>query len=176
MFTRVIKGHKAMKSMKKYVHSCPSHQPKHVCSNFCVHQPKVYCKCHRRPQYFQGFRRKQCHTYGLNPSQQRAANCIARNLNMQLASNGSDLSSSPLSHQSHHLAYDALVSDIEPSHQESLSTVLQSPQQFQASLPRDSSFLIIWDSGASISISPDVKDFVGPLQSPAISTRICGIS
>ena len=42
-------------------------------------------------------------------------------------------------------------------------------------MKKESTFSIIWDSGASISISPNKDDFVGPMSSPGIGTRLKGI-
>ena len=39
-------------------------------------------------------------------------------------------------------------------------------------MKRESTFSIIWDSGASISISPNKDDFVGSMSSPGIGTRL----
>jgi hypothetical protein len=52
---------------------------------------------------------------------------------------------------------------------------LQAPAKFRNALKKESTFSIIWDSGASISISPNKDDFVGPLTSPGIGTRLKGI-
>jgi hypothetical protein len=53
--------------------------------------------------------------------------------------------------------------------------VMQAPARFRNALRKESCFSIIWDSGASISISPDKDDFVGPLTSPGIGTKLKGI-
>jgi transposase InsO family protein len=52
---------------------------------------------------------------------------------------------------------------------------LQAPAKFRNALKKESTFSIIWDSGASISISPNKEDFVGPMTSPGIGTRLKGI-
>ena len=43
---------------------------------------------------------------------------------------------------------------------------LQAPAKFRNAMKKESTFSIIWDSGASISISPNKDDFVGPMSSP----------
>jgi hypothetical protein len=53
--------------------------------------------------------------------------------------------------------------------------VLQAPARFCNALKKESTFSVIWDSGASISISPDRDDFVGPMSSACIGTRLKGI-
>ena len=57
-----------------------------------------------------------------------------------------------------------------------LRVALQSPAQFRMNLPNKLTFPIIWDSGASISISPDKKDFVGPFKDLSIVTRLQGLA
>jgi hypothetical protein len=52
---------------------------------------------------------------------------------------------------------------------------LQAPEKFRNSMNKESTFSIIWDSGASISISPNKNDFVGPITSPGLGTRLKGI-
>jgi hypothetical protein len=52
---------------------------------------------------------------------------------------------------------------------------LQAPVKFRHSMNKESTFLIILDSGASIAISPNKDDFVGPMSSPGIGTRLKGI-
>ena len=56
-----------------------------------------------------------------------------------------------------------------------LRVALQSSAQFRMSLPKESTFPIIWDSGASISISPNKKDFVGPFKEVNIMTKLQGL-
>ena len=56
-----------------------------------------------------------------------------------------------------------------------LHIAMQAPGRFRGSLP-SSTFSVIWDSGASISISPDKNDFVGPLESPGAITQLKGIA
>ena len=51
-----------------------------------------------------------------------------------------------------------------------LCAALQSPQTFRHALPKESSYSIIWDSGASTSISPSCNDFVGPIK-PVLCDR-----
>jgi hypothetical protein len=53
---------------------------------------------------------------------------------------------------------------------------LQSSDRFRESLPKTSMFPVIWNSGASISITPDRKDFVGPINTPGHITQLQGIA
>jgi hypothetical protein len=52
---------------------------------------------------------------------------------------------------------------------------LQAPAKFRNAMKKESTFSIIWDSGASISISPNKGDFVGPVTTAGIGTRLKGI-
>jgi hypothetical protein len=52
---------------------------------------------------------------------------------------------------------------------------LQAPAKFRNAMKKESTFLVIWDSGASISISPNKDDFIGTMDSPGIGTRLKGI-
>jgi hypothetical protein len=56
-----------------------------------------------------------------------------------------------------------------------LRMALQAPGRFRDSLP-SSTYSVIWDSGASVSISPDKNIFVGPLKSPGAITQLKGIA
>ena len=53
---------------------------------------------------------------------------------------------------------------------------LLSPSQFCSALPNESTFLVIWDLGASISVSHDKYDFVGPLKKPGFTMQLKGIA
>jgi hypothetical protein len=53
---------------------------------------------------------------------------------------------------------------------------LQAPAKFRNAMKKELTFSIIWDSGASISILPNKEDFVGPMTSPGIGTRLKGIA
>jgi hypothetical protein len=46
-----------------------------------------------------------------------------------------------------------------PAH---LCMALQAPAHFRNSMSKESTFPVIWDSGASLSVSPTKDDFVGP--------------
>jgi hypothetical protein len=52
---------------------------------------------------------------------------------------------------------------------------LQAPAKFRNSMKKESTFSVIWDSWASISISPNKYDFVGTMDPPGIGTRLRGI-
>ena len=49
------------------------------------------------------------------------------------------------------------------------------PSETQAILGKDKHYPVIWDSGASICISPTHSDFVGPLSKPTMNHRLQGI-
>jgi hypothetical protein len=51
---------------------------------------------------------------------------------------------------------------------------LQAPAKFRNAMKKESTFSLIWDSGASISISPNKDDFVGTMDPPGIDTRLKG--
>ena len=53
---------------------------------------------------------------------------------------------------------------------------LLSPSQFHSALPNESTFLVIWDMGASISVSHDKCNFVGPLKKPGFARQLKGIT
>jgi len=57
-----------------------------------------------------------------------------------------------------------------------LRAALQSPHRFRDATVKSSTYQVIWDSGASISISPDRQDFVGPLVKPSVRQRLQGIA
>jgi hypothetical protein len=43
-------------------------------------------------------------------------------------------------------------------------------------MPPDSTFLVFWDSGASVTISPDKHDFVGPISRPSTIAQLNSIA
>ena len=51
-----------------------------------------------------------------------------------------------------------------------------SPMHLQKSMTKCSTFTVIWDSRASICISPDRQDFAGPLERPSIVTTLQGLT
>ena len=53
---------------------------------------------------------------------------------------------------------------------------LLAPSRFRSVIPSDSAFPVIWDSGASVTISPDKNDFVGPIARPSTITQLNGIA
>ena len=57
-----------------------------------------------------------------------------------------------------------------------LRMALQAPAKFRSSLPKNASYPIIWDSGASLSISPNKKDFVGPYTKATTALRVKGLA
>jgi hypothetical protein len=56
-----------------------------------------------------------------------------------------------------------------------LNTTLLAPSKSRTALGKCATFLVIWDSGASISLSPDRQDFVGPLNEPGTGLRLQGL-
>jgi hypothetical protein len=57
-----------------------------------------------------------------------------------------------------------------------LCMALQAPVKFCNSMKKESTYQLIWDSGASISISFDRSDFVGPMESAGFCTKLKGIA
>jgi hypothetical protein len=57
-----------------------------------------------------------------------------------------------------------------------LRMALQHPSAFRAALPKEETFSVIWDSGASACITFDKEDFVGPFKPPSTITYLKGIS
>ena len=58
----------------------------------------------------------------------------------------------------------------------SLRASLQDVRRFRESLPKGSTFQVIWDSGATISISHDRNDFVGEFETTGIMGRLQGLA
>jgi hypothetical protein len=52
---------------------------------------------------------------------------------------------------------------------------LQAPARFRNAMQKESTFSVIWDSGASISISSNRDDFVGPMTSAGMGIHLKGI-
>ena len=56
--------------------------------------------------------------------------------------------------------------------QQALRAALQDPSKLRSSMPSHASYPIIWDSGASVCITNDEKDFVGPIRSlPSLQVK-----
>lgn len=55
-------------------------------------------------------------------------------------------------------------------------TVLQAPEKLRNFMGKDSSFNVIWDSGASHSISPNLGDFTGKLNPTGVIKRLSGLA
>ena len=53
---------------------------------------------------------------------------------------------------------------------------LHAPSRFRSSMSNNAVFPVIWDSGASVTISPDKSDFVGSIVSPSTITQLKGIA
>ena len=58
----------------------------------------------------------------------------------------------------------------------SMRVALQAPSRFRSTLKSDSTFSVIWDSGASVTITPNTDDFDGPLLKPDTITQVKGIA
>ena len=58
----------------------------------------------------------------------------------------------------------------------SMRAVLQAPSRFRSTLKADSTFAVIWDSGASVTITPNKDDFDGPILKPSTITQLKGIA
>jgi hypothetical protein len=62
-------------------------------------------------------------------------------------------------------------------HSTPLRMALQAPARMREALePKANTSPIIWDSGASISITPDLSDFEGPVSPPGTATQLKGIA
>lgn len=57
-----------------------------------------------------------------------------------------------------------------------LHQALLSPARLREAMPPSATFSVIWDSGASCSISPDKADFVGPIRSTGMHARLDGLA
>jgi hypothetical protein len=57
-----------------------------------------------------------------------------------------------------------------------LRMALQSTDRFRESLPKTTEFPVIWDFSASMSITLDHKDFVGPINTPGPITQLQDIT
>jgi hypothetical protein len=57
-----------------------------------------------------------------------------------------------------------------------LRMALQAPVKFCNSMKKESTYQLIWDSGASISILFDRSDFVGPMESVGFGNKLKGIA
>ncbi len=63
------------------------------------------------------------------------------------------------------LSYDALV-----------TTALKQPQVMNVQMKKEDTFSVIWDSGASQSISFDKNDFVGPIKTVPLGSKLSGMA
>ena len=84
----------------------------------------------------------------------------------------------------HHLAFDVEISHaagdkadtpLSIAKKWALRVTSSAPDKFRRSIPATDSFDIIWDSGASCSITFSKDDFVGELESVDKLTRLCGV-
>jgi hypothetical protein len=67
-----------------------------------------------------------------------------------------------------------LVSELHKS--KALQQALQHPQKFRSEMPPDSVFQVIWDSGASITISHEKADFHNTLKPFTSKMKLKGVS
>ena len=65
---------------------------------------------------------------------------------------------------------------VNPSNPATLRMALQAPTRFRSSMPKESSFPVIWDSGASLSVAPHRSDFVGTYSKPPITLKLKGLA
>jgi hypothetical protein len=61
-----------------------------------------------------------------------------------------------------------------PSH--ALRAAIQSPHQFENSVPDHASFDVCWDAGASLTVTPDKRDFVDQVRRPSIAVHLKGVA
>jgi hypothetical protein len=66
--------------------------------------------------------------------------------------------------------------DVADANAAALRMALQAPAKFCNSMKKESTYLLIWDSGASISISFDKSNFVGTMESVGVGTKLKGIA
>ena len=65
---------------------------------------------------------------------------------------------------------------INPTNPTTLCMALQALTRFQSLMPKESTFPVIWDSGASLSVSPCKSDFVGHYTKPSITLKLKGLA
>jgi hypothetical protein len=53
---------------------------------------------------------------------------------------------------------------------------LQAPTRFRNEMPKEAQFRVIWDSGASVTVTPHRLDFVGHYSKPLGSIRLKGLA
>jgi hypothetical protein len=64
-----------------------------------------------------------------------------------------------------------------PTSFDSLARVAQQqPQVMHVKIKREDTFTVIWDSGASQSITSDKRDFVGPIKSVPLGSKLSGMA
>jgi hypothetical protein len=59
---------------------------------------------------------------------------------------------------------------------DTLRAAVQSPRQFKNSMPDHASFDVCWDTGASLAVTPDKRDFVDQVRRPSIAVRLKGVA
>jgi hypothetical protein len=57
---------------------------------------------------------------------------------------------------------------------DTLRAAVQSPRQFENSVPDHASFDVCWDTGASLTVTPDKRDFIDQVRRPSIAVRLKG--
>jgi hypothetical protein len=63
-----------------------------------------------------------------------------------------------------------------PTDPPSLLAALNSPQVLNMTVKKEDTFDVIWDSGASMCVTPDRNDFVGPLTNAPIGLKLQGLA
>jgi hypothetical protein len=68
--------------------------------------------------------------------------------------------------------------ELEPSTYKAhlLNAALKLPLQFSSAMPKESTYKVIWDSGATVSIDNDRENFVGPIHKPSKHLKLKGVS
>ena len=74
------------------------------------------------------------------------------------------------------LAVHANMANVSGFNPATLRMALQAPIKFRTARSKQSEYPIIWDTGASISITMDRGDFVGPIEQPGFITSVTGLS
>jgi hypothetical protein len=69
-----------------------------------------------------------------------------------------------------------ITTNVQDANPDILRIALQAPSKFRSAMKTESTYPVIWESGASISISHDKTDFVGPMmESVGWGTTLKGI-
>ena len=146
------------------------------CSPCMTHNYNDFIPSHRNPPPFNPFWGK-CHTCGVQGH--RTRECPSKSKSHQhtvVAPNWSDLpTQSELDNAREH-QYDRAVAFHVAMEDSFVQAALMAPHKVKEATEPDSSFHLIWDSGASKCISNNNKDFVGPIRSAGFLKQLTGLA